>query len=193
VVLALGPVEELIGAEGLPRREGRRALQGGHEPAPCADDEVVVVDSGAAGQLDRVILRPNGADRPLDEACTLLGRKGLELVARGWPEIERLLDEQRLVEELRRRGDERLLDSVTREIGQGEEGLHPGHAAAGYDDARTLAVRFCIHLSSLARDRVSPIGGEHGGTEGGRLMTFHAKRPFSSEAAVFESAPPARE
>ena len=82
-----------------------------------------------------MILRPHRAHRALHEARTLLLSERLELIALGGSYVERLLDEQRLVEEVRRRRDERLRHPPTGQVGEGQEGFDAGDATAGDDDA----------------------------------------------------------
>jgi len=92
-----------------------------------------------------VILRPHRAHRALHEARTLLRSERLELIALGGPYVERLLDEQRLVEEVRRRGDKRLLHPPTGQVCEGQERLDAGDATSGDDDAG--GVRLSVHSS----------------------------------------------
>jgi hypothetical protein len=76
----------------------------------------------------------------------------VELVSRSWPKIERLLDEQRLVEEIGIGIDQRLRHPVCGEVGEGEKRLQPRDATVHDDNAGAFAARVSCHLGpGLAR------------------------------------------
>jgi hypothetical protein len=78
-------------------------------------------------------------DRVLGETDAELLEGRREIVALGRLHRERLLDRERLEEELRLRGDEGDLGEVTCEVGERQGGLHPRDSAARDDDTRFRA------------------------------------------------------
>jgi hypothetical protein len=97
---------------------------------------------------------PNCTDGGQKELRAVLDRKRLELVSLGRPEVERLLDQQRLVEEVGLRRDQRRRNPVAGKVTQRQKRLEPRHAPANDHHTISLAACLVVHrgnnLSSLS-------------------------------------------
>ena len=100
-----------------------------------ADDQEVVVERRAVVELDGVLVGLHARRRLLDEPrAELLGQRRQRVLLRR-PEVERLLDQQRLVDEVGIGGDEGQLGAIAGQIVQRHQRLQPGDAAADDHDS----------------------------------------------------------
>jgi len=107
MILLFGPVENRVDAEGLAaRREGGHPLKRRPKLAPDCDEQVVIGEALSV-QIERALFRMHHPQGASHELGALFAGDRLELVALGRPRAERLLDEQRLVDELILRRDQR--------------------------------------------------------------------------------------
>ena len=107
------------------------------EAAARANDQEVVFEPRAVAELDGVLVRPHALRGLLDEVGPEHFHQRLERVLLRRSEVERLLDQQRLIEEVGIGGDEDELGAITRQIVQRHQRLQSGNAAAD-DDHSTL-------------------------------------------------------
>ena len=119
------------------RWKRRRTLQSRTEAAARTNDQEVVFEPRAVAELDGVLVRPHARRGLLDEVGPELSHQRPERVLLRRPEVERLLDQQRLIEEVGIGGNEDEFDAITRKIVQRHQRLQPGNAAAD-DDHSTL-------------------------------------------------------
>jgi hypothetical protein len=82
------------------------------------------------------------------------GDERLELVPVSRPKIERLLDQQRLVEKVGIGRNQRLSYPISSEVGEGEESLEARDTTANDDDAGAITARIRFHLRYRSGPRV---------------------------------------
>src|SRR3954470_8908301 len=92
-----------------------------------------------------MVLGPDRADGRQDELGALLSSERLKFVSLDWPEVEGLLDQQRPVDEVGLRRDQRQADPISTKVIQREKRLESGNAAAHDDDPCSVCLRNLAH------------------------------------------------